>query len=319
MNRFNRIRTKVQEFLATETGQRLQTVVRWTFIIGILSYLGIQLFDLGWQRIWESLPRVALFYLIFVVMYMVLPLLETFIYRKAWNISYWKSIPVFQKKRVLNSDVVGYSGEVYLFMWARRKLSLGEGHILRIIKDNTIISSAGSTLIAIGLLSVFFLTGTLDLIPFEGQAMHVIGVILLVGLLIGLGVTFRKSIFTLSGKLLATIFGLHLFRMLLLHTLQILQWMVVLPDVSLGIWASFLAVKIVIQQLPFLPTKDLVFLGSSFEISQALGVPPAPIAAMLLVSVMLSKVSNAGSFLVISLFYSDPDIEKVKEAELQKS
>ena len=81
---------------------------------------------------------------------------------------------------------------------------------------------------------------------------------------------------------------------------QVVQWMVVMPEVSLQTWFSFLAVLLVISRIPLLPSRDLIFVGAGIELSRFLDVPPAPIAGMLLVQSVLDKLLNLVLFTLLS-------------------
>lgn len=270
--------------------------------VGVLAFLVYQLAGVGLSNILQELPTAPLFYLIFVGMYLGLPVAETFIYRLLWGLPFLESVPVLIRKRVYNKDVLNYSGEAHLYMWARTHVDRPARQLLLDMKDNTIISSLTSLLVAVVLLSTFLFTG---LLPFEAlfenvQRNWVIGGAFCLVLLVILGLRFRRSVISMPATTAVAVFGLHIGRLLLVKTLQILQWMVVMPDVPLSAWFSLLSLQIVINQLPLLPSKDLVVLGASTELSVWLEISEAAVAGMLGVTAILDKAVNLALFTLLS-------------------
>ena len=300
--------------LAATWGRRL-------IFAGVLTLLVYQLSQVGWINILQSLPTHPLFYLIFVGMYLGLPIAETFIYRLIWGVRFRESFPIMLQKRVFNKDVLNYSGEARLYLWAKQTLDRPGRLILRDIKDNTVISSLTSMFIAVTLLSTFLFTGML---PFEAltgwlDTTWVIGGGLCLVLLIALALRFRKSVISLPANKTWKLFGLHAGRLLFVQTLQILQWMVVMPTVPIAAWFTFLATQIIANLIPLLPQKDLVVLAASPDIANWVGVSESGIAGMLLVSSVLDKVVNFILFTYLSTRYKSTeftDIDADEEASV---
>ena len=67
------------------------------------------------------------------------------------------------EKKVLNTDVIGYSGEVFLYVWAKDKLIKDKSDLIIFIKDNNIISSLSSWFISTTLLFLFFVYGYINI------------------------------------------------------------------------------------------------------------------------------------------------------------
>ena len=293
-NLFEIARDRWIQFRDSAVGQRLLTGLRWGFMIAILSYLAYQFTDIGWARVWQSLPTTPWFYILLLLMYINLPIAEVAIYGRAWSATARGLLPVLLRKRVLNNDVLGYSGEAYFTLWAQRNTNLGYREVLETIKDNTIISSVTSTSVAFLLLAAFFLSGQVKLLtrylPDESSTVAA-GIALLI-CIVALGITFRRSIFSLSPSLLLWIGGAHLTRFLVNTGLQVTQWAVVIPEVSVGSWVTLLALHIVVNRVPFVPTRNLVFMGAGLELSGALQIPEAALGSMLLAQTLLDRVLN---------------------------
>ncbi|HKJ31750.1 MAG TPA: hypothetical protein VKA34_07975, partial [Balneolales bacterium] len=61
------------DYFKSETGQR---VIKWSrrlFLLGVITWLFYQLTSIGWEKVWYSLPLNPLFYLLFLMIYVSLP------------------------------------------------------------------------------------------------------------------------------------------------------------------------------------------------------------------------------------------------------
>ena len=203
---------------------------------------------------------------------------------------------------------MGYSGEIVLMHWAVRTQSIDKKQAFKDIRDINIISSAASTFVALGLLVVLILTGQIraldylineDFFAGTGIVDYAMGAILLI-ILLAVAYRFRKYLFSMSLGTSYKIFLIHSFRMLILYAAQILQWHIVLPDLSLEIWFTFLSVNIVISRIPFLPSQEFIATGTNIELAKVLKAPVAAVSGLLLVHDMLGKVLN----LLFYLYYT---------------
>ncbi|MDX1530885.1 MAG: hypothetical protein R3362_05105, partial [Rhodothermales bacterium] len=202
------------------------------------------------------------------------------------------------RKRVLNMDVVGYSGDVYLFLWAKHKLGLPDRPVWRALKDNAITSSAASLTSAGLLVGLLVVTGELAFLDLLGDRdpAWVVGVAAVLGSVAVLGVLFRRRLFSLPPRTVAALLGVHLARFGVVYVLQILQWWVVLPGAPFEVWATMLAIIVVTNRLPFLPARDLVAVGAILGMSDLLAASEAVIAGMLLARSVLDRLLNAAFF-----------------------
>ncbi len=293
-DRFETARDGWGQFQESRWGQRLLTGVRWSFMVAVLSYLSYQFTDIGWGRVWRALPTTPWFYILLLLMYVNLPIAEVAIYGKAWGAPTRGLLPALLRKRVLNNDVLGYSGEAYFSLWAQRHTNLGYRTAVDTIKDTTIISSVASTSVAALLLAAFFLSGQVQLLtqylPDQAPTVVAGGAVLVCAVVVG--VTFRRTIFSLSPSLLLWIGTAHLTRFLINAGLQVTQWAVVMPEVSVGSWITLLALHIVVNQIPLVPTRNLVFMGAGLELSGALQIPTAALGSMLLAQTLLDRGLN---------------------------
>jgi hypothetical protein len=96
------------------------------------------------------------------------------------------------------------------------------------------------------------------------------------------------------------VFSLHVLRMVLLYSAQLLQWYIVLPEIAMEIWFTFLSINIIISRIPFIPSQDLVATGTNIEIARLLQVPLAPVTGIFLVHDVLGKIMNMGLYTVLA-------------------
>lgn len=289
-------------FSETTFGRRLIKGARYALTAAIGTYLAYQLSTIGWQEVWNALPRTPWFYVIFLGVYLTLPIFQTLIYGLIFGLSPVQLFPAMLKKRVYNKDVMSYSGEMYLYFWIRQRTDEPGGRVMHAIKDNAIVSSVVSTLVAVVLLAVFFLAGLVRVPDFitQYEAVYAVGGLLLGGMLVGLGIRFRRSILKLPGQILILLFGLHALRLLVVQGLQVLEWDVVHPEIPLEIWFTFLALQIITGRIPLLPSRDLIYVSLSVELAGAVQVSRAAIAGLMLVHSMLDKALNVLLFLAVS-------------------
>lgn len=301
--RLTAYRKKWERFKESQKGKWTLRILRGLFLIGILSYLGYKLVQIGWQEVWVNLPTQFLFYLFFLLLYFSIPLAEILIYRITWRFNIEQSIPAFIKKRVLNKDILGYSGEVYFFAWAQKNVHQSDVRLAETIRDNNIISAAASNTIALILLGLFFFFGQWEVAAvlnrLNGQYLMMggVGLVIVVPVLI----RFRKYVFSMPLKTTLLIFGIQCVRMTLGQVLQIGQWAVVLPEVPLGTWITYAAVSIVVSRIPFVSNKNLIFLGIGVEIASSFGLPEAAMFGLLGTIAALDKILNFGLFFLLTL------------------
>jgi len=314
------IKKRLEQFAKSPRGKRILKLLRGLFLFIILSWLGYNLYQVGWQAVWQNLPMNPLFYLIFFLIYVSAPTADILIYRYTWNFDVGKNIDAFFKKRILNTDVVGYSGEFYFFSWARKHIPLSDMRIGETIRDYNIISSLASTTRTLVFLIVFAIIAKEEFVELAGAAdpMYLIlgGLALLV--LAPIVVRFRKYIFVTPFKIAKVVYGIYFTRLALGTILQILMWSVVIADVSLGTWILYSAVSILVSWIP-IPNKKLVFVGVGTEMSTGLGIPKEAMLGLLLSVAALEKILNFAFYLLVTVVpvWQDDELEKAS-ADLEK-
>lgn len=289
---------RLAAFAETRRGRRLGRIARGVFIAAVLALLVYQLSGIGWNDIWTSLPTHPMYYVLLLAMYLLLPVTESLIYGKLWHLRVRDCIGIMIRKRVLNVDVIGYSGEIYFFVWAKDRVSSAKREIMATIKDNLILSSAASVSAALLLLGGLVVAGQIELQRLVSDPGPVYTGIALfaAGLAAALVVRFRRVIFSLPRRVVAVIGAAHLVRFFVGYVLLVAQWWVVLPSASFETWAILLTAMVLINRIPFLPSSDLVFVSAGAGLSPLLDVPVAPVVSMLLVRSVADRLLNVALF-----------------------
>lgn len=290
------------DFFKTDKGKLILKISRGLFLTGIIAVLIHQLSQIGWQELWLAMPRNIWFYVIFFILYFTLPITEQYIYRLSLKFSFLEGFKIFTKKKVLNQEFLGYSGEAYFYVWARENLQENSKVILGIVKDNTIISALTSTLTAVVLLSIFATVVNVDLFDKEllGDKTILIFVFLFVLVLV-LMIGFRKSILFVDKATAWKMFLIHELRIFWVYSLELLQWIIVLPAVPIHVWFTFLSIRIISSRIPFLPNGDLLFISASIAVASYVDISSAAIGGILLTINILNKGMNLLFFLLFSV------------------
>lgn len=295
-------------------------IIKWLqkiLLIGIITWLGFELTNIGWSNVWKSLPLQPLFYFTFLIIYFQLPLFELWVYRCSWSFVTMKDIPIFIIKRVYNKDVLGYSGEIYFFMWAKKKMIYNGKYIFQTIKDNNIISSIASTVFSIMLLSIFFFTGQLPVEVWftSKQLVYWISGMVVVLVLILVFYRFRNYIFHMKWSTALIIFGIQMIRLFMVQALNLLMFYIVIPDTPLYVWFSYLSIEIILSRVPFLPNKDFIFVSLSITLADSLNVNESAIAGLMLARSVLGKVAN----LILFTIFGNTKIKEINQEKFPGS
>ncbi|MEX2574611.1 MAG: hypothetical protein WD317_09950 [Balneolaceae bacterium] len=317
MNKFLRLyRIQLYSFLKSDRGKTTVTWSRRILNAVIFVWLFYELSSIGWRQIWNSFPTQLWFYILFLISFFQLPAFEIWMYRITWVFNSVRSFPVFLIKKIYNKDVLGYSGEIYFYIWARKHLNISDREIFMIIKDNNIISSVASTLVAFGVLAILLFTGqvvVLEWIMDQGELYFWAGLGVTL-ILVFLFIRFRHFVLSMSLQTAYKIFSIQVFRLLLLKVLNILMFVIVLPEVGLSVWFTFLAIEIILTRIPFLPNRDLIFVGISVGLAQGLMVSQTDIAGIMVAKAALGKLLNVAAFGLAGLAKKGMDIPEEKGA-----
>lgn len=192
---------------------------------------------------------------VFLLLYLTQTLCDYAIFRRVWHMPP-AGFEAVLRKNVINEVVLGYSGEAFLYVWARRASRAAVAPFAA-IKDANIISALMGNLLTLvlGLVSATQLQD-LDFARRLGPALWsgLIPVATSLGVL-----AFGRRVFSLRlGQLLyvAAVCGL---RLAAWAGLTVLVWSLALPQVAPALWVVLLAIRLLVSRIPLISNKDLVF------------------------------------------------------------
>lgn len=293
---------KLRSMAAHPTFNRMKPVFSRLLLFVIIGLVGWQLYAIGPAEILRNLPVQPLFYLLFLLTFFSLPVAEVFIYRQVWNVPRRHLFGRLLKKKVFNDEVAGYSGEVFLSVWAKNYLGIGHREAIKNVRDNNILSALSNNSAALLLLGAVSTLGIVDLSDYFGEVTfwQWLGGLLVAALLLMLFFSLRRYLFALPARKAVKVFGIYFTRFILHNSMMIMLWAVVIPEVPLQTWLLFVTVMIVLNRIPLLPSRDLVFLMVGIELAKTFEVATAAMAGMLLVYSALKKGTNLALYLWIT-------------------
>jgi hypothetical protein len=296
---------------AHPAGRVALLVLRWTVPLLILGFVLYQLTRLGWDRIWSARPASIIFYLLIALQFFIQPVADLLIYRNLWGRAETPGLWIFLRKRVMNSALFDYSGEVFFFFRMQRKSGLSTPVIAHAIKDSNILSGGAGLAMVWLVLLVLVATGGLALpaaVVAHGWAAALLGSLPL--LLCAALVIAHRKVTNLSRRQMAATFFLHFLRSLIVLLLEIGFWIASGALPSLVACLQLVALRLVITRLPLVPNKDLVFVGAGVAAARLLHLPAAPIASVLVVLAaadLLLSLALAGLPWVFETVFSRTD------------
>lgn len=269
--------------------------LRFAGMVAVLAFLAYQLTAIGWAQVIGALPTNPAFYLLFALSYACLPLTEILIYEACWRIPLKAHAWPFFVKRAYNFGVFDMSGEAYFGFWAHQRLKLGLRPVLSAVKDVNLLSGASSNLATPLLLAWFYWAGgegkqALGLDShLQGWVFGSVGAIAL-GTLIA--AAFQSRFLSTSPSASLRIFFLHTVRLGLTMLLQAWSWALVFPNTPFSVWLAFVIAQLVLSRIPFVPNRDLLFLGLSLNMAKAVEAPQAAVAGMFVMAAALTQCAN---------------------------
>jgi hypothetical protein len=257
-------------------------VLRWIVPIFLLAFLGYSLTQVGWGHVWDARPRALGFYLVLLLQFFIQPVADLVIYRNLLGIGQPLPLSVMLRKRFLNSVMLDYSGEAYFFFWAKRKLDLKKGILLHAVKDSNVLSAgAGLAILCLILLTLVaggdvklpaFLPGKLWTFVSIGSLPIVLCIALVVG---------GRRVTALSRGEIAATFAIHIARSVAVLSLEFALWWLSGALPSTLVCLEFVALRLLLTRLPFVPSKDLLFVGVGMAAAGLMNLSAPKVAAVL--------------------------------------
>lgn len=240
-------------------GRNWQRWLSAAISIALLIAIVSQFEHLGLARLRAAIPVSTSFWLAFGAYYLALPASEWIIFRRLWNLPA-SGFAALLRKLVSNEVLMGYSGEVVFYSWTRQRSHLTSAPF-GAIKDVSVTSAlAGNFVTIIMMTAAWPLVSELHIRVAPRDVALSIGAMIMFSAVVAF---FNRRIFSLPGKELRFVFGMHLLRLGATTTLSAAMWHSALPDVDLSLWVLLAAVQLLVTRLPFVPSKDLVFAGAA--------------------------------------------------------
>jgi hypothetical protein len=237
-----------------------KTSRRWTWLGGVLS-IGLVVaivMQLGGATsdVLKAIVRLPpLVWPTLILLYLIQPICDFVVFRRLWNLPA-AGFEALLRKTVINEVVLGYSGEAYLYVWARRAVGTVAAPF-GAIKDVNILSALLGNLLTLALAAISATQlRDLDLANRLGPALWsgLIPVAISAGLLI-----FGRRVFSLRLGQLLYVGAVHGVRLVIATALILLIWNMALPSVAPGLWLVLLAIRYLVSRIPLISNKDLVF------------------------------------------------------------
>lgn len=283
---------KVEAALETRVGRLLRPFVRFGIPLLLLALVGYGLTQIGWGKIIAARPSSVWFYLVLLVPFFVQPVADMLLYRNLLGVGSALPLTIFLRKRYMNTIMLDYSGEVYLFFWARKHLKVADTFLMHAVKDSSVLSAAAG-LVVLWLMLLLLLVEHIVSIPslqLSKWPLILVGSVpLVLGLALFIG---NRKLTALSRKQIATVFSIHLTRAAVSLWLEYVLWWLsgALPDASFCL--EFVALRLLVTRLPLIPSKDLVFVGVAMAAAGTMAVSEPKVAAVLVLMTVMDKLED---------------------------
>jgi hypothetical protein len=261
--------------------------------LALLGAIATQLNKVGLAQLRADLPAAPSFWLLFIAYYFALPGSEWLIYRRLWKLPA-AGFAALLRKLVSNEVLLGYSGELSFYGWARARSGLTSAPF-GAIKDVSVTSALAGNIATLAMIAIAWpYLGGLHLPISRNELAGSISAVLAITATIGL---LKGRIFSLPGRDLRFIFSVHLIRIATATLLSAMLWHIGLPGVALSTWVMLAALQLLVTRLPLVPNKDLVFAATTLLLvggDSHIGALIALIATLVLAAHLMIGAALAG-------------------------
>lgn len=229
-----------------------------TALISLAMVAGLvrELVRFGLPGIEAAAPDSPLFYLFFLCLYLTNPTGDYVIFRRLWGIPFGGGLVALIKKRIANDVVVGYSGDLFFYLWARQSAPMVAAPF-GAVKDVAILSAiAGNGLSLIMLALALTLGGGLMT---DHQYRIAAGSFAIVAAMSVPYLLFSTRVFSLPLRQRWWVFGVHCLRIVTGAVFVAASWHVAMPQVPLGMWLFLAAARLLSSRIPLASNSDLLF------------------------------------------------------------
>jgi hypothetical protein len=221
----------------------------------LLIAIVLQLGQMDTKQLHSALPENLWFLPVLLALYFALPVADWIIFRRLWALPV-SGFLILLAKRIGNEVLISYSGEVYFYLWARKRADLSSAPF-GAIKDVNMLSALAANLIALLLLLVTYpFISQLNLGAYTDTSVVSAAIFLILSFIVLL---FSRRVFTLERNELWWIFGIHIIRLSAGVLLCALLWYIILPGPHFGFWLILSMIRLLVGRLPFLPNKEALF------------------------------------------------------------
>ncbi|HEY0311611.1 MAG TPA: hypothetical protein VGC56_03870 [Allosphingosinicella sp.] len=272
---------------------------RWLslgFSAAILLVIVIELRRLNFITVLGLIPVSAAFWATFVAYYFSPVIGDWIIYRHLWRLPRIAFVPLM-RKFVSNELLLGYSGEVYFYSWARKNARLHAAPF-GAVRDVSILSAVAGNGLTFLMVVVLWpiirrlsLSGPVFNWSLLALAVSSLGIVLL-----------QRRFLSLSKRELRFVLSIQSLRICVTTFLGILLWQIALPAQPLILLIVLGALRLLLSRLPFLPNKEAAFaagilllLGKHDQVTVVVTmVATVVVLAHILVGLILSALDFAG-------------------------
>lgn len=258
--------------------------------LALLAWIGVKLHALGLAALVERLPRAPSFYLVFAVMFFVQPVGDTLVFRRLWPEVAKPGLAEMLRKRFFSSTLVDYSGEGYLYGWARRRLPGQDLFVLHTLKDSAVLSASVS--LAVLIATAVGVVGFGDVTVPREWVLPFVALVAITAVPLSAYLLVAWRVTVVSARDLRFVFAVHLVRAVAANGLLVVLWACALPEAPTSALVELLTLRLLVSRLPVFGNKDVVLLGTGLGLGAAIDLPQAGVAAMLVTAVACELLAN---------------------------
>ncbi len=235
---------------------------RWPVVLTVVISLAMaaglvrELLRFGLDGIAAAAPDNPLFYVLFLCVYLNNPVGDFAIFRGLWRIPFAGGLAALLKKRIANDVVVGYSGDLYFYLWARQNAPMVAAPF-GAVKDVAILSAIAGNGLSLVMLALALSLGGALMTDYQYRiaagSFAIIAAISLPFLI------FSNRVFSLRVDKLWFVFGVHALRIVTGFIFLAAAWHVAMPSVAVGMWMFLAAARLLASRIPLASNSDLLF------------------------------------------------------------
>jgi hypothetical protein len=276
----------------TRWGRFARNIVRWGIPLLLLGLVGYALTRLGWSQIYAARPASWVFYAVLLIPFFVQPIADLTLYRYLLGVGRALPLTIFLRKRYMNTLMLDYSGEVYLFLWARKNLKIRDSLLLHAVKDSSVLSAAAGLVVLWLMLLVLVVEHIVNIptLQIGRWPLILIGSVpLALGLALFVG---NRKLTALSRRQIVSTFTIHLTRCVINLWVEYLIWWLsgALPNAADCL--KFVALRLLVSRLPLIPSKDIVFVGIGMAAAGTMAVSAPKVAAVLVMMTAVGLIQD---------------------------